>query len=162
MWLDAVRESALKVDWAKNPLSNQGIEPVSAACQSDTLPTELHPHVTEKCILGVHFTVYWDDLYGVFNNLVLQVKSFVWWSPQRWGRMGFQTTRSLTHRTLAPTAQTSLSTSCTAKSTASRVTKGGRRLLDCEYCLHCALSPLTSFCCCCCYCDEVCFEDTSV
>ena len=29
--------------WEKNPLLRQGIEPASAACQSDALPTELHP-----------------------------------------------------------------------------------------------------------------------
>ena len=31
---DTVRESALKVDWEKNPLPHQGIEPALAACQS--------------------------------------------------------------------------------------------------------------------------------
>ena len=29
--------------WEKNPLPHQEIEPASVACQSDTLPTELHP-----------------------------------------------------------------------------------------------------------------------
>ena len=38
---DTVRESALK---EKNPLPHRGIEPVLAACQTDALPTELHPH----------------------------------------------------------------------------------------------------------------------
>ena len=33
-------ESALKVDWEKNPLPHRGIEPASAACRSDALPTE--------------------------------------------------------------------------------------------------------------------------
>ena len=28
----------------KNPLPHRGIEPASAACRSDALPTELHPH----------------------------------------------------------------------------------------------------------------------
>ena len=39
-----VRESALKVDSGrkKNPLPHQGIEPASAECRSDALPTELH------------------------------------------------------------------------------------------------------------------------
>ena len=40
---DTVRESALKVDWEKNPLLQCGIEPASAACRSDALPTWLHP-----------------------------------------------------------------------------------------------------------------------
>ena len=30
--------------WEKNPLPHRGIEPASAACRSDALPTELHPH----------------------------------------------------------------------------------------------------------------------
>ena len=38
-FMDTVRES----DW-KNPLLQQGIKPASAECQSDALPTELHPH----------------------------------------------------------------------------------------------------------------------
>ena len=42
---DTVRESALKVDSGrKNPLPHRGIEPASAACRSDALPIELHPH----------------------------------------------------------------------------------------------------------------------
>ena len=41
---DTVRESALEVDWEKNPLPHPGIEPASGACQSDALSTELHPH----------------------------------------------------------------------------------------------------------------------
>ena len=40
---DTMKGSALKVDWEKNPLPHQAIEPASAACQSNTLPTELHP-----------------------------------------------------------------------------------------------------------------------
>ena len=39
---DTVRESALKVDLEKNPLPHRRIEPASAACWSDGLPTELH------------------------------------------------------------------------------------------------------------------------
>ena len=30
--------------WEKNPLARGGIEPVSAACRSDAVPTELYPH----------------------------------------------------------------------------------------------------------------------
>ena len=30
--------------WVKNPLPHWGTEPGSVACQSDALPTELHPH----------------------------------------------------------------------------------------------------------------------
>ena len=29
--------------WEENPLLHRGIEPASAACRSDALPTELHP-----------------------------------------------------------------------------------------------------------------------
>ena len=45
---DTVRESALKVDSGEGggifPSPHRGIEPASAACRSDALPTELHPH----------------------------------------------------------------------------------------------------------------------
>ena len=30
--------------WEKNPLPHRGIEPASAVCRSDALPTEPHPH----------------------------------------------------------------------------------------------------------------------
>ena len=43
--MDTVRESALKVDWEKNPLLHQGIGPVSVVCQSDALLTELQSHL---------------------------------------------------------------------------------------------------------------------
>ena len=55
-----VGESALKVDWKKNPLPHQGIEPVSAVCRSDALATELHLHhhpkfcKTKKKFLNLH------------------------------------------------------------------------------------------------------------
>ena len=41
---NTVRESALEVDWEKNPLLHQGLEPASLfglAFQSDTLPAKL-------------------------------------------------------------------------------------------------------------------------
>ena len=41
---DTIRESALKVDWEKNPWLHRGIKPALAVCQSNALPTELHPH----------------------------------------------------------------------------------------------------------------------
>ena len=44
---DSVRESALKLDSRRkiqNPLPHRGIEPAAAACRSDALPAELHPH----------------------------------------------------------------------------------------------------------------------
>ena len=42
--LDTIRYSALKADSErKNPLPHQRIEPMSVACRSTTLPTELHP-----------------------------------------------------------------------------------------------------------------------
>ena len=37
-------QSALKVDWEKNPLPQWRIKPASVACQSDTSPIPLHPH----------------------------------------------------------------------------------------------------------------------
>ena len=41
---DTVRESALKIDSGRKiPCPHRGIEPASAACRSDALPTELHP-----------------------------------------------------------------------------------------------------------------------
>ena len=42
--MDTVRESALKDDLGRKILASLKIEPVLAASQSDTLPTELHPH----------------------------------------------------------------------------------------------------------------------
>ena len=41
---DTVRESALEVDWEKNPLPHRGLEPASVlrlAFQSDAVPAEL-------------------------------------------------------------------------------------------------------------------------
>ena len=35
--------------WEKNPLPHRGIEPAPAACRSDALPTELHPHPLSAC-----------------------------------------------------------------------------------------------------------------
>ena len=43
-----VGESALKVDWEKNPLPHRGIEPASAACRSDALLAEPHPHLSGR------------------------------------------------------------------------------------------------------------------
>ena len=43
---DTIREPALKVDWEKNPLPHQGLEPASVlrlACLLDILLTELFP-----------------------------------------------------------------------------------------------------------------------
>ena len=34
--------------WEKNPLPHRGIDSASAACRSDALPTELHPHPTRN------------------------------------------------------------------------------------------------------------------
>ena len=53
---DTVREFALKaVPGRKNPLPHRGIEPASAACRCDTLPTELHPHA--KFAGGVRYSL---------------------------------------------------------------------------------------------------------
>ena len=50
---DTVRQSALEVDWEKNPLSHQGLEPKSVLClafQSDTLPVE--PSLPRLCTVS--------------------------------------------------------------------------------------------------------------
>ena len=51
---DTVKGFALKVDSGreekKNPLLHRGIEPASAACRSDALPTELHPQLQFVCL----------------------------------------------------------------------------------------------------------------
>ena len=39
--------------WEKNPLPHQGIKPALAACQSDALPTELHPRPDFPCRISV-------------------------------------------------------------------------------------------------------------
>ena len=54
---DTVRESALKVDWEKNPLPHQGIEPPSAAYRSHTLLTELDPHLRKNYSTGLTFDI---------------------------------------------------------------------------------------------------------
>ena len=41
--MDTVRETALKVDWEKNPILHRGIKLVSAACCCNTLPSEKYP-----------------------------------------------------------------------------------------------------------------------
>ena len=46
-----LRESALKDDSEKNPLPHRGVEPVSAACQSDAVPTELHSRLKGLLLL---------------------------------------------------------------------------------------------------------------
>ena len=51
--MDIVTESALKVDWEKNPLSHRGIEPASVACWSDAP----HPCPKEYCNSLVCFFV---------------------------------------------------------------------------------------------------------
>ena len=54
---DTVRESALKVDSGKKiPLPHRGIEPASAACRSDALPTELHPRTIKETLTCIHET----------------------------------------------------------------------------------------------------------
>ena len=59
-----VRESALKVDSrGKTPLPHWVTEPVSAACRSDILPTELHP-----CLITV-FKMFQDG--SVFFSTLL-------------------------------------------------------------------------------------------
>ena len=54
--------------WEKNLLPYRGIEPASAACRSNALPTELHPHPFEDiCILITQKrtqSVYCTQLYS--------------------------------------------------------------------------------------------------
>ena len=55
------RESALKVDWkggggGGDSLPGRGIEPASAACWSDALPTELHPLSMQHSL--PHYTAF--------------------------------------------------------------------------------------------------------
>ena len=56
------RESALEVDWQKNPLPQQVLEPASVLClafKSDTLPTELYlpPHFMNIKLTSVKYFV---------------------------------------------------------------------------------------------------------
>ena len=54
---DTVRESALKVDSGRKiPFRTEEIEPASAACRSDVLPTELHPR-PPPVLLSVLITI---------------------------------------------------------------------------------------------------------
>ena len=65
--------------WEKNSFPHQGIEPASAACQSDVLLTELHPHhINFFLILFGHtmtYNVNSDDLHyftgplGPYNDI---------------------------------------------------------------------------------------------
>ena len=78
---DTVKESALKVDSGrKNILPHRGIEPASAACRSDALATELHPHPhagvgtkTAKRPAKVGFRRLWtgDDFPAEITDSVL-------------------------------------------------------------------------------------------
>ena len=43
--------------WEKNPLPHRGIEPASAACRSDAIPTELHPRPCPISVLLVLSTI---------------------------------------------------------------------------------------------------------
>ena len=43
--------------WKKNPLPQQGLKPASVVCQSNALPSELHPHpICSDCAL---FFCFW-------------------------------------------------------------------------------------------------------
>ena len=72
---DTVRESALKVDSRrKNPLPQWKIEPASAACRSDALPTELHPHPF-RCFVVATDSFHVDPLH--FWTIVLSIYLFI-------------------------------------------------------------------------------------
>ena len=53
--------------WEKNPLQHWGIEPASAACRSDALPTELHPHPFSRdvnaCAIELEIIIIMDSFY---------------------------------------------------------------------------------------------------
>ena len=54
--------------WEKSPLPHRGIEAASAACRSDALATELHPHTNSRvlAINSIHSemkTYYWKIMY---------------------------------------------------------------------------------------------------
>ena len=54
---DTVRESALKVDPKTSPFPHRGIEPASAVCRSDAVPTELHLPHPQNVILWLSTTL---------------------------------------------------------------------------------------------------------
>ena len=82
---DTVRESALKVDWEKNPLPHRGIEPASAACRSDALPTELtpppptHTH-THIYLCNLIYLVRWLDEISadLYRHVSLKFKHVIY------------------------------------------------------------------------------------
>ena len=79
--MNIVRESALKVDWEKNPLPHRGLEPASVwrlAFQSDVLPTELFPP-SEACLIIILLCSNFD-CHASF--LTSQEKYLVLWCPQ--------------------------------------------------------------------------------
>ena len=56
--------------WEKNSLAAPGIEPALAACRSDALPTELHPHGYARCaVLSVLSIVSVLSVLSVLVNL---------------------------------------------------------------------------------------------
>ena len=59
---DTLRESALKIgSGKKNPSPRQGIEPASAACRSDALPTKVHPRLQLFSVENRLFFTYLTD-----------------------------------------------------------------------------------------------------
>ena len=66
----------------KNPLPHWGIKPASAVCQSDALPTDLHPYMRD--VLGTHpcfhikftsiFSVCWSHLWHQKDSNILNIK----------------------------------------------------------------------------------------
>ena len=76
---DTVRESALKVDWEKNPLLHRGIEPASAACRSDALPTVLHPAPFCVCVMWGWYSCQYrvTDANSTIINLNVSTNSTV-------------------------------------------------------------------------------------
>ena len=71
--VDTIRVCTESWLWEKNPLLHQGTKPVSAACWSDALPTEQHPHppfscILPKCIPCFHFEIKLLQL-SILNSL---------------------------------------------------------------------------------------------
>ena len=74
---DTVRESALEVDWERNPLPHWGLEPASVlrlAFQSDALPAELSRPLEQGkkmiCIVSKHVRINYSCTDGMMGPAV--------------------------------------------------------------------------------------------
>ena len=103
--MDTETESALKVDWEKNPLPHTGIKHVLAACRSDALPTELHRNpwweqqkqwhnskhyfaetqntISSLSFLSIFFLLLYLFFYSLlFSNFFLPYSATDMWFPE--------------------------------------------------------------------------------